>query len=224
MGTYQLDKTPSCFRIRRRRTDIHKSIFCNGLRIFSSVTCADNPARILIDSGPYSRLRYFQISSQRESSFHLFSNTNSGIITTIKWILLRSKGPMKKCLFYLVAAWVGVLSASSANIVICVQPSGVARMQLTDHQCCWACCDSTCAACSIPTRESGCFLHADECCRDMVFPFPPAPVVTTVFSVPAASIAWLDPVQINSYNSKMPCNSRDSRLCDPAVETAMLLI
>jgi hypothetical protein len=137
---------------------------------------------------------------------------------------VRSKGPMKNCLFHVVVAWVGVLSASSANVVVCVQPSGLMRMQLTDHQCCSACCDSTCAECSIPTRESRCFLHPDECCQDVVFPFPPAPVITTVISAPAESLVSSILADNNKCNSKIPYIAKDAVLRDSAVETAILLI
>lgn len=181
----------------------------------------NNPAQ----TGSYLIMNGPKTDRNRDRSFCLLSQTNFGIISTIMWVLKKMKGPMKNWLFYLVAGWVGVVSASSANIVVCVQPNGVARMQLTDHECCSACCDSSCTACSIPMRDSGCFLHGDECCQDVVFPFSSAPVVSTVFSsVWAPSPLVRDHAEINQYNSKMPYNARDLLVCDPAVNTAILLI
>lgn len=131
---------------------------------------------------------------------------------------------MKNWLFYLVAAWIGLVSATSVNIVVCVQPTGVARIQLADHDCCSASCNSPCTECALALAAAECFEHSDDCCQDVAFPFSPAPVVTTCFSAPAASLAWLDPADINQGNSKIPCIFKDRIVCDPAVNTAILLI
>jgi len=191
----------------------------------TSTIDSDNPVGNPVVSGLNLALKNPKSDPRFDAVLSLFSQTNFGIMSTIKWVVMELKGPMKNWLFYLVAAWVGLLSASAANVVVCVQPNGVARMQLTDHQCCSACCDSSCAACSVPTRESGCFLHGDECCQDVVFPFPPATVVSTVFSpVSAASPMVCDLSGNSQYNSKMPYITKGLVVCDPAVNTAILLI
>jgi hypothetical protein len=206
------------------------STFYHGLAGFpthnNSTIDSENPVGNPIESGSNLSLHNPQSAPRSDSSFPLYSNPDSVIMNSFGWLpMMQSKGLMKNLGFYLVAAWVGVLSASSANVVICVQPTGVARMQLADHQCCSACSDAVCAECSVVQDSPDCFAHSVDCCQDVVFPIPPATVVSTAFpSVLAALPMVCDHTEINQYNSKIPYIAKGRMLCDPAVNTAILLI
>jgi hypothetical protein len=205
------------------------STFCHmlaGIPTHNNSTIdTENPVGNPIESGSKLFPRNPQSAPRFGSSFSLYSNPDSGIMNPIGQLPMLSKGLMKNLGLYLVAAWVGVLSASSANVVICVQPTGVARMQLADHECCSACSDSVCAECSLRPDSPDCLAHSVDCCRDVVFPIPPTTVVSTVFSaVSAASPIVCDLAEINQYNSKIQYNAKGRMLCDPAVNTAILLI
>jgi hypothetical protein len=206
------------------------STFCHGLAGIpthnNSTNNSENRVGNHVESGSYISLKSPQSNPRSDSSFLLLPNPDSVIMNSLGWLpTMQSKGLMKNLGLYLVAVWVGVLSASSANVVICVLPTGVARMQLADHECCSACSDSVCAECSLSQDSPDCFAHSVDCCQDVVFPIPPATVVSTVISsVSAASPMVCDLSENSQYNSQIPYIAKDRMLCNSAVNTAILLI